>query len=316
MRRQVSTPSAPAFAMETPACLHCGSRDAIALIEAPDFSTAASPPPRYAVVRCRQCGLAFTSPRPAPEAIAGVYSEHYGPHQDRQAGGSRRRRSGWSRWMAVLRGRRQVAWQGDGRLLDFGCGAGSFLRKMYEDGWSVTGLDASPAMVEQIRRRWGLRALAGSLPHPELLPESLDVVTMWQSLEHVHQPLDVLREARRLLAPGGKLIVAVPNNDSRPFRRFGVDWYGLDLPRHLTHFTPATLRGMVERAGFQVERVRMVSHASWLQSSAVRAMQHGRGRPPDQLLTFRSVCRLVAWWQVLCGSSDAMTLTARVAPSS
>ena len=80
----------------------------------------------------------------------------------------------------------------------------------------------------------GLETYAGSLPHPELKPRRFDVLTMWQSLEHVHQPRQVLQAALDLLEPGGKLFVAVPNIDSRPFRRYGPDWYGLDLPRHLT----------------------------------------------------------------------------------
>ncbi len=183
---------------------------------------------------------------------------------------------------------------------------------MHDEGWQVTGLDTSSAVVDRIRERWGLPALVGSLPHPDIPPMSFDVITMWQALEHVHRPLEVLREARRLLVPGGKLIVAVPNLESQSFRWFGEDWFGLDLPRHLTHFTPATLRSMAEKAGFQVDNVRMVSHASWLQSSAKRAVQRGRSSILKQLLLLRPVCRLVAWYQLASGSSDAITLTAGV----
>jgi 2-polyprenyl-3-methyl-5-hydroxy-6-metoxy-1,4-benzoquinol methylase len=174
----------------------------------------------------------------------------------------------------------------------------------------VVGIDASHAVVERIRTQMGLRALAGSLPQPELVPASFDVITMWQALEHVHRPLDVLREAKRLLTPGGKLVIAVPNIDSGPFRWFGPDWFGLDLPRHLTHFSAATLRRMVEQAGFRVDRVRMVSHASWLQASARRAIGNGRENYLARRLRSRSVCRLAVWYCVLTGSSDAVMLTA------
>src|SRR5260221_105975 len=118
-------------------------------------------------------------------------------------------------------------------------------------GWQVRGLDVSASAVAEVQPQRRLPALVGSLPHHELRRATFDVITMWHSLEHVHAPLEVLREAHRLLAPGGRLVVAVPNIDSLPFRWFGNAWYGLDLPRHLTHFAPRTLQMMLERAGFR-----------------------------------------------------------------
>ena len=99
-------------------------------------------------------------------------------------------------WLAALIGR--------GRLLDFGCGAGAFLERMHRQGWEVTGMDASPEMVEEIRTKLRFRVLVGTLPHPELTPESFDAVSMWHALEHVHQPRETLYEAWRLLSPGRK----------------------------------------------------------------------------------------------------------------
>ncbi|NUQ60887.1 MAG: class I SAM-dependent methyltransferase [Pirellulales bacterium] len=303
--------SNPAVELEETGCLLCGSRNATTFVEAAD-PIARSGQGRYTVVRCHACGLCFTNPRPTPESIAAVYPSEYGPHQDRDARSSHSQRRGrWSRWMAAIRGRRQIAWHGGGRLLDFGCGAGSFLRRMHEEGWQVTGLDASSAVVERIRNQMGLCAFAGSLPHPELLPQSFDVITMWQALEHVHRPLDVLRAARQLLAPCGRLVIAVPNLESRAFRRFGPDWFGLDLPRHLIHFTPSTLRRMVEQAGFRVENIRTMSHASWLQGSAKRAVESGRAGILVRLLQFRPFCRLAAWSHLVSGSADAIVVTAR-----
>ena len=64
---------------------------------------------------------------------------------------------------------------------------------------------------------------------------------MWSSLEHVHEPRLAVRAAREVLRPGGLLVVYVPNLGSWSFRTFGEHWFALDLPRHLTHFTPETL---------------------------------------------------------------------------
>src|SRR5205823_1209681 len=206
----------------------------------------------FAVAQCQSCGLCFTNPRPSRQSITSFYPDSYRPHQTPDARRRRPRPVSPGSWARPRNERLALPWHGEGRLLDFGCGGGSYLERMARQGWRVTGVDASPAAVNRIRNDLGLNAHVGSLPHARLHAESFDVVTMWHSLEHVHDPLDVLRQARRLLAPGGKLVVAVPNIDSLPFRWFGHAWYGLDLPRHLTHFSAWTLKLMLQRAGFGV----------------------------------------------------------------
>ena len=139
---------------------------------------------------------------------------------------------------------------------------------------------------------------------------AFDVITMWQSLEHVHEPHEVLCEARRLLAPGGKLIIATPNIDSLPFRWFGHAWYGLDLPRHLTHFAPWTLRLMLHRAGFRVGRIRMVRHSSWLRSSAQAACREPYSNTWHRWLRKRTPSTIATWFSYLTRQCDCMTATA------
>jgi SAM-dependent methyltransferase len=203
-----------------------------------------------------------------------------------------------------------LPWRGSGRLLDFGCGAGRFLKTMADQGWQVTGLDAAVGAVNQVRDQHGLTALIGSLPHPELRPGSFDVVTMWHSLEHVHRPLAILRAAYELLVPGGKLVVAAPNIDGLPFRLFGRSWFGLDLPRHLTHFTPTTLRLMLQTAGFRTEPVRFLRHNDWLRSSAGLARRVGGGGWLARLLTWKPAAKSAAWMCYALGASDCMMCVA------
>ena len=150
------------------------------------------------------------------------------------------------------------------------------------------------------------------------------MVTMWHSLEHVHRPLAILREAYRLLVPGGKIVVATPNLESLPFYWFGSSWFGLDLPRHLTHFTPKALREMLETAGFRVESVRMLRHADWLRSSARLAVRQGRGGAWSRLLKWKPaaklVTRLTATHDKPCSrariTSGTVDMPTRSAPSS
>jgi 2-polyprenyl-3-methyl-5-hydroxy-6-metoxy-1,4-benzoquinol methylase len=303
-------PPPQAVEWEETDCLLCGAHRRSTLLEAPE-GLAAPSGLRAAVVRCEVCGLCYTCPRPTAAVMHRFYPDGYPPHEVRPADKTPQRRKGWRRrFGAILGSPYGPPCRRGGRLLDFGCGGGKFLEQMYAAGCQVVGVDMVDRVVERIREELGLHALARDLGSPELAPSSFDVITMRQSLEHVHDPLEVLRQARRLLVPGGKLMVWVPNLDSVAFRWFGSAWFGLDLPRHLTHFTPATLRRMVGEAGFQVERLRMIRHSSWLQRSAIRAHQMGNGTRATRWLTRRPVARLATWYAALTHHSDCLALSA------
>jgi 2-polyprenyl-3-methyl-5-hydroxy-6-metoxy-1,4-benzoquinol methylase len=203
--------------------------------------------------------------------------------------------------------KRPIPWHGRGRLLDFGCGSGSYLREMHRHGWKVTGLDTSSRMVERIRNELGLPAVVGTLPHLDLEPSSFDVITMWHALEHVHDAVPILREARQLLAPGGKLVISVPNIDSLAFRWFGRHWFGLELPRHLTHFTPASLAQMLQRCGFATEPIQYLRHADWLRTTAKRACA-AQEQPPlwQRSLRYRIPASAVTWYSYFTAQSDCI----------
>ena len=294
-------------------CPLCGSDSPALVLEAPDATPTDRDGLWFAVVRCEHCSLTYTNPRPSPSTIGRFYPADYRPHRrPRKMEQARAARPLWSRLFGRPCNERRgtLPWHGLGRLLDFGCGGGSFLKRMADQGWNVTGLDAAVGAVREIEEELGLRALAGSLPHPDLRPGTFDVVTMWHSLEHVHRPMTILREAYKLLAPGGKLIVATPNIESLPFYWFGQSWFGLDLPRHLTHFNPKSLREMLETAGFQMESVRMLRHGDWLRSSAKLAVKQGRGSTFAKLLRFKPIAKAVAWGCYAAGMSDCMMAVA------
>jgi SAM-dependent methyltransferase len=295
---------------EETGCLLCGGIRCSPLVEAPD-RTRGSAGLWFVIVQCQDCGLCFTNPRPSLNSIGAFYQAGYRPHHLPE---NRKTRRWWSGWRRANNERKVLNWHGEGRLLDFGCGSGAFLERMHLQGWKVTGLDLSTTVVRNIRTDLGLFALTGSLPHPALSDASFDVITMWQSLEHVHNPLEVLRAARRLLVPGGKLIVSVPNIDSLPFRWFGQAWSGLDLPRHLTHFAPWTLRLMLNRAGFHTGRIHMVRRSGWLRASAQLACRHAPGPRWHSWLRRRIPSSFTAWYTCLRGLSDCMMTTAYNSP--
>jgi 2-polyprenyl-3-methyl-5-hydroxy-6-metoxy-1,4-benzoquinol methylase len=307
---QIEDQARPSIEWEEPACLLCSNRKWSQLVEAPDQAVE-SGGRWFVVVQCSRCGLCFTNPRPSATSMAQFYGSEYVPHQTRDRPKSRRFPFGSLSPSQRQRGSQlDLRWHGRGRLLDFGCGAGSFLERMHQQGWNVTGLDISALAVRQAQSGLGLPVLLGSLPHPELAPQSFDVITMWQSLEHVHDPQAVLRQAHELLVAGGKLFVSVPNIDSLPFRWFGPAWYGLDLPRHLTHFTPITLQVMVEGAGFRMRKVRMVRHSSWLRASARLTYRFPLNARWRRWLTSKPISRMVTSYSSWTRQSDCILLEA------
>lgn len=290
-------------------CLLCGGGRWSPLVEAPD--PGAAPGRWFMVVQCLDCGLCFTNPRPSAATIGRFYPRDYPPHQFR---GHIKAPRWWQRLPLVRRcqdPRHLLPVFGGGQLLDFGCGGDAFLQRMRRQGWNVVGLDAAPEVRDRLEEELGIPALVGSLPHPQLADEAFDLITMWQALEHVHQPMEVLRGAYRHLAPGGRLLAAVPNIDSLPFRWFGAAWSGLDLPRHLTHFAPETLRLMLHRAGFRSIQMRMVRRSGWLQDSA-RLAARLHPKPPRHLrwLRHKTAASLVSWHSYLTRQADCIVATA------
>ena len=281
-----TTSAPPTIAWEERACLLCGGARLTPLLESSDSHSGL----KFLLVRCQRCGLCYTNPRPDSWSVQQFYPDTYRCHQAKEP----------SRRADPMK--RILAQQTPARLLDFGCGGGDFLARMHEAGWTVTGLDASGEAAGVARAR-GFAAHAGTLPHPLWMVPSFEAITMRQSLEHTHEPLEVLEAAHHLLTPGGRLLVSVPNFDSLGRHWFGGDWHGLDVPRHLIHFTPATLKLMLYRAGFSEIALRQISRPSWIRHSAIRAGDR-------RWLRSRFGSGLAAAWARLRGHADCLLATA------
>ena len=237
--------------MESVPCPLCGGEHRRPLLVAGDRLSPGDTA-RYSLVRCFDCGLAFTDPRPAADEMAAFYPPSYGGLEREdliarvEAGFRRRQQREVVRWLAALRPDR-------GRLLDVGCGAGDLLAALREDGWEAVGLEPAPQAAELARRRHGLDVTTGRFEEAGLAGATFDVVALAGVLEHLHDPLGALRTARTLLRAGGLVAVLfVPRLDSPEARRFGPRWLALDLPRHLTHFDEATFTRMAAAAGLRV----------------------------------------------------------------
>lgn len=136
-----------------------------------------------------------------------------------------------------------------GILLDVGCGNGSFLGHARSVGWTVVGLDPDIKVVANAVKR-GFTVHEGGIDYFEGKSELFDVITLNHVIEHVHDPVMVLKSCYELLKPGGKIWLETPNFDSFVHERFKKNWRGLEAPRHLTLFTHHSLRQALVDAGF------------------------------------------------------------------
>lgn len=207
------------------------------------------------VARCQVCGAGVTLPRVTDRELAGFYPDEYGPYSERMSMVERwvsrviRTYQGWSSLrsspLSALRDRPP------GRGLDVGCGRGDLAATLVARGWAMTGMEPSSSACAAAAAR-GIDARCGTLGTVALEPESYDAVIFRHSLEHVNDPVDALRRVRAALAPGGLVLITVPNFGSWQARRFRGFWFHLDLPRHRCHFTEGSLGRALRSADLDV----------------------------------------------------------------
>jgi SAM-dependent methyltransferase len=148
-----------------------------------------------------------------------------------------------------------------GRLLDVGCGDGLFLVRMRELGWEVQGIEPDRAAASVAQSVHGLPVLTSAIEEASLAESSFDVITLGHVIEHVYDPVAVLRRCGRLLKPGGTLVVVTPNARSLGARWYSSWWRGWEIPRHLYVFSPDTLQESAERSGLEIDGLRTTARS-------------------------------------------------------
>jgi 2-polyprenyl-3-methyl-5-hydroxy-6-metoxy-1,4-benzoquinol methylase len=216
-------------------------------------------PGRFVVVRCRGCGLMRTDPRPTLNTIGFYYPANYSPYQTSAVTSiavEAPRRSPFRRLLGrILRLNTEIVPEMcPGHMLEIGCASGGFMAHMIGQGWRASGIEFDEASAERARRS-GLDVQSSSIEEARAPSQPVDLVVGWMVLEHLHDPLSSLRRLRAWTRSGGWLAISTPNAASLDFRLFGEDGYALQLPTHLYHFTPTTLVAMLDRAGWQTERI-------------------------------------------------------------
>ena len=311
----------PANELESvPACPVCGSAERTVLHKELIDNVFFVAPGKWTLQGCNQCKSAYLDPRPNPVSISKAYGTYYthviGTPRDnstqlgvfrrlrrmmsngylnRRYGTQRQPASGLGQGVAMLLpGQRQALdtefrylpkpAQGQ-RLLDIGCGNGSFLVSAREAGWQVSGVEPDPKAADAARQR-GVDVTVGTIDLLADESDCFDAITLSHVIEHVHEPKQLLQAVQRLLKPDGIVYIDTPNIQSHGAAIFKKNWRGLETPRHLVMFNPASLTGLLYATGFagiKIERRTAVQQGIYLSSLRMAAGHSPYGAEPARL---------------------------------
>ncbi len=141
-----------------------------------------------------------------------------------------------------------------GSLLELGVGGGRFLYRMKKRGWDVTGVDIDPKVAERISRKYQINVYTGDVTNLEI-GQQFDVVTLNQTVEHLVDPMAVLKKCHGLLKPGGRIVITTPNVESLGATLFKEYWRGWEPPRHLHLYSIKSLEKLIKLADFDVDEI-------------------------------------------------------------
>jgi SAM-dependent methyltransferase len=275
-------------------------------------------PGLHSVYSCVDCGSGTTTPFVSDENLGELYADDYASFQDPTVPTG----MGWALTAArrtadelVHRKTPSAHVAGaPGRLLEIGCGGGRVGESYIARGWQVVGIEPSPQAAEMASRR-GLTVFVGTLGGFEGEPEGFDAALFRHSLEHVVEPRADLAKTFGLLAPGGVLMIEIPNFGSWQRKRFKDAWFALGVPTHRSHFTDAGLRAAAESAGFDVVKTNTGSSTVTLAAS-VQYKLFDRWVPRGKLANILTSLILLAafpiTWSVnkVMGGGDVLRLVA------
>jgi 2-polyprenyl-3-methyl-5-hydroxy-6-metoxy-1,4-benzoquinol methylase len=265
-------------------CPGCAGNDIIAVLEAKDQTVSGQ---LFQIWECANCTLRFTQGVPNANDIGAYYkSESYISHTNTTKGFINklyhlvRTFTLYSKKKLV----QKYSAKNNGNLLDIGAGTGAFASTMKKTGWQVTALEPDETARIKAKHQYNI-----ALQEPEYLfglqPASYNVITLWHVMEHVHELHRYLDTFYSLLVEGGDLIIAVPNYTSYDATVYSGAWAAYDVPRHLYHFSPESMKHLLDQHGF-----RITTHKSmWFDSFYISLLSEkyltGRNRPFKAFLT-------------------------------
>lgn len=264
--------------LEAARCGICSSDEAAATFEMNDFLYGV--PGTFRLVRCARCGLLYLSPRPDAETLVGLYRQYYRRGAAVRESGlitALRRIPQVRRMYNAVTGEfaAGIIHRAKGKTLDIGCGAGAMLEDLRRAGCDACGIELNPDEAALAREK-GFTVHCGSLDDARFPGGTFDTVVMNHVLEHIASPAATLAEIRRILKPGGAVMIQSPNSGSYMRCLFGPYWAGWHLPFHFLHLTPATARVLFETCGLRVRRIKTATPEHYFLVSLAAALRHHR----------------------------------------
>ena len=257
-------------------CLICKSNDLVEISSAKDYTVSGE---YFSIEKCKTCTLLFTQNVAEQNEIGRYYaSENYISHSDTQVGlvnklyHSIRKKTLQSK-KKLIEGDTQKS---NGNILDIGCGTGAFLNTMKTGGWKITGLEPDETARAKAKTLYGIE------PQPSnnifnLPDNNYDAITMWHVLEHVHQLNEYVEQLKNMLTDNGKIFIAVPNYTSYDAQHYGQFWAAYDVPRHLYHFSPDSMKRLVEQHGLTIKKIKPMWFDSFYVSMLSEQYKNGKG---------------------------------------
>jgi SAM-dependent methyltransferase len=213
-----------------------------------------------AVVACRECAFLFKSTRPSAAFLDRVYTESSESYLRSIAEDNAQHREDFH----VARQMLQKAFPRGGSILDVGCASGFFLESLGQN-WNRHGVELFRRAVERSRSRPGIFVHESDLVSAAFPKESFDVVCSFDVIEHLTDPMAIFHEVRRILKPGGWLLLGTGNSDSLAARMAGSRWTYLCIPEHISFFSPRSLKKGLAQAEFSSFKFKTIHHGlkSW-----------------------------------------------------
>jgi 2-polyprenyl-3-methyl-5-hydroxy-6-metoxy-1,4-benzoquinol methylase len=222
-------------------------------------------PGRFELLRCDACGHCTLVAAMSAQELSDLYTRYY-PRSgfDVEAWSPPAEEGVMRTWWRGLRASAFRWVPPHVRVLDIGCGFGESLGYHRARGCDAHGVEAD-ANIVRVAERHGLNARHGLFDPSHYAPESFDVVTLDQVIEHVSQPASVLKGVHEVLKPGGMAVLSTPNAAGWGARLFGRRWIHWHAPYHLQFFTDESMSRCAAQAGLRLERRITVTNAAWLE---------------------------------------------------
>jgi len=312
--------------MEIINCPICNSKNENAYIRGVDVLHGV--PGEFTLSKCN-CGLIYVNPQPNNVELQKFYPDDYCPHRERKVDYRLKKHKAFKIfvlrwyygcpieksapprflrlilkpflfWISLSTLKSMIPFYGDGKIIDVGCGNGGWLIRLKECGWDVQGVEIDEAAAKDANSA-GVPTFCGTLCDTDFPADFFDVVRLHYVFEHLINPKETLDEIRRILKPNGICYIRIPNIEGINFKIFKKNWFPLDIPRHVFHYSPKTFKKLIEQHGLKIIKTNFKSPATGFYTSLKYLKKDKKNLPfflkimKDKNSSWKNLWRPIGW---------------------